>query len=95
MKLIFTLVFAAMVRSGHGPSVVNQWGWGEKLADFVDSGKANLVNLASGNSNRNFLDLQEIVARQYERRGPAAIDPLFADPHTHTSLAGAPGLETI
>jgi lysophospholipase L1-like esterase len=197
------LIGDATVRSGHGPAAVNQWGWGEKLTDFVDSGKANLVNLAGGQSNRNFydsaewqktratikpgdfliiqfghndnlgdpawatkaslpgtgaetadwngatvhtygwylaqyieaarakgatpivcsivprkewkdgkidrasssfatwaadvaqtegapfVDLQEIVARQYDSLGPAAVDPLFADPHTHTSLAGA------
>ena len=197
------LIGDATVRSGHGPAAVNQWGWGEKLTDFVDSGKANLVNLAGGQSNRNFynsaawektlaaikpgdfliiqfghndnlgdpawatkaslpgtgaetadwngatvhtygwylqqyieaarakgdtpivcsivprkewkdgkinrdsspfakwaaevalsenapfVDLQEIVACQYDRLGPVSVDPLFADPHTHTSLAGA------
>jgi lysophospholipase L1-like esterase len=36
-----------------------------------------------------FVDLNEIIARRYDALGEAAVDPLFADPHTHTSRAGA------
>jgi lysophospholipase L1-like esterase len=36
-----------------------------------------------------FIDLNEIVARRYDSLGAAAVEPLFADPHTHTSRAGA------
>ena len=36
-----------------------------------------------------FLDLDEIIARQYDALGEAGVEPLFADPHTHTSRAGA------
>ena len=36
-----------------------------------------------------FVDLNEIVARRYDALGQAAVDPLFGDPHTHTTLAGA------
>jgi lysophospholipase L1-like esterase len=36
-----------------------------------------------------FIDLNEIVARRYDALGQAAVDPLFGDPHTHTTLAGA------
>ena len=36
-----------------------------------------------------FIDLYETIARQYDKLGPAKVDPLFADPHTHTSRAGA------
>lgn len=36
-----------------------------------------------------FIDLNEIIARQYDALGPEKVDPLFADPHTHTSMAGA------
>ena len=53
------LIGDATVRSGHGPASINQWGWGEKLTDFIDSGKANLVNLAGGTSNRNFYNSAE------------------------------------
>lgn len=36
-----------------------------------------------------FVDLNEIIARSYDAMGEAQVEPLFADPHTHTSLAGA------
>ncbi|SFS13988.1 Lysophospholipase L1 [Granulicella pectinivorans] len=36
-----------------------------------------------------FIDLNEIIARQYDALGEAAVEPMFADPHTHTSRAGA------
>ncbi|HYL77501.1 MAG TPA: rhamnogalacturonan acetylesterase [Bryobacteraceae bacterium] len=36
-----------------------------------------------------FLDLNEIIAQRYDELGPEKVEPLFADPHTHTSRAGA------
>ncbi|MEO6005921.1 MAG: rhamnogalacturonan acetylesterase [Opitutus sp.] len=36
-----------------------------------------------------FVDLNDRIARRYDEMGPQAVDPLFADPHTHTSRAGA------
>ena len=36
-----------------------------------------------------FIDLNEMIAAQYDVLGPEKVEPLFADPHTHTSLAGA------
>jgi len=36
-----------------------------------------------------FIDLYELIAKQYDALGPAKVDPLFGDEHTHTSLAGA------
>jgi lysophospholipase L1-like esterase len=36
-----------------------------------------------------FIDLNNIIARKYEALGPEKVEPLFADEHTHTSLAGA------
>jgi lysophospholipase L1-like esterase len=35
------------------------------------------------------IDLNQIVARQYDALGPEKVEPLFGDPHTHTSRAGA------
>jgi rhamnogalacturonan acetylesterase len=36
-----------------------------------------------------FIDLNEIIARQYDALGEAAVEAMFADPHTHTSRVGA------
>ncbi len=36
-----------------------------------------------------YIDLNEIIARKYDALGEAAVEPLFGDPHTHTSAAGA------
>jgi lysophospholipase L1-like esterase len=36
-----------------------------------------------------FVDLNEIIARRYDALGEKAVDPLFGDPHTHTTMAGA------
>jgi lysophospholipase L1-like esterase len=36
-----------------------------------------------------YIDLNEMIAREYDALGPGKVDALFADPHTHTSLEGA------
>ena len=36
-----------------------------------------------------FIDLNEIIAREYDAMGEKAVEPMFADPHTHTSWDGA------
>lgn len=36
-----------------------------------------------------FVDLNEIIARKYDEMGPDKVNTLFADEHTHTTLAGA------
>jgi hypothetical protein len=33
--------------------------------------------------------ITEIIARRYDALGEAAVEPLFGDPHSHTSGAGA------
>ncbi len=37
----------------------------------------------------SFINLNEIIARRYDALGEAKVEPLFADPHTHTSRTGA------
>jgi lysophospholipase L1-like esterase len=37
----------------------------------------------------DFIDLNETTARKYDALGEAAVEPLFGDPHTHTTAAGA------
>jgi lysophospholipase L1-like esterase len=49
-------------------------GW---AAEVAEAGKVPLV------------DLNESIARRYDKLGPEKVEPLFADPHTHTSRAGA------
>ncbi len=39
--------------------------------------------------NAPFLNLNEIIARQYDALGQARVEPLFADADTHTTRAGA------
>lgn len=36
-----------------------------------------------------FLNLNELIAHRYDLLGPEKVEAMFADPHTHTSLAGA------
>jgi rhamnogalacturonan acetylesterase len=37
----------------------------------------------------SFIDLNEIIARRYDILGEVVVEPLFGDPHTHTSRTGA------
>lgn len=39
--------------------------------------------------NAPFVDLNDIIAVKYDTLGPEKVNPLFADPHTHTSESGA------
>ncbi|MGB7721456.1 MAG: rhamnogalacturonan acetylesterase [Bryobacteraceae bacterium] len=36
-----------------------------------------------------FVDLNNIIADRYDQLGPEKVEPLFGDPHTHTSRIGA------
>ena len=49
-------------------------GWTQKMAEQEKVG---------------FVDLNEIIAERYDAMGETAVDPMFGDPHTHTTLAGA------
>ncbi|MFA6961410.1 MAG: rhamnogalacturonan acetylesterase [Opitutaceae bacterium] len=44
---------------------------------------------AAEQAGAHFIDLNEIIARAYEKIGPEAVEPLFADARTHTTPAGA------
>ena len=44
---------------------------------------------AATQAGAQFIDLNEIIARGYEKLGQQAVDPLFGDRGTHTSPAGA------
>jgi len=43
----------------------------------------------AGSEKVPLVDLNDIIARRYDALGPDKVEPLFADPHTHTSRAGA------
>ena len=53
----------------------------EKYVDWAEQ--------AAQEEHAAFINLNEIVAEQYEAMGPEKVDALFGDPHTHTDLAGA------
>src|SRR6478735_10120285 len=52
-------------------------------------GYAGWAKTVAGLEGVAFIDLNEIIAARYDELGQAAVDPLFADEHTHTSKAGA------
>jgi lysophospholipase L1-like esterase len=39
--------------------------------------------------NVPLIDLNELIAARYDALGPEKVEPLFGDPHTHTSRSGA------
>jgi lysophospholipase L1-like esterase len=43
----------------------------------------------AGRAKVGFVDLNEITAHKYNELGPEKVEPLFADPQTHTTRAGA------
>jgi lysophospholipase L1-like esterase len=63
------------------------WKDGKITGDKGDyAGWAEQVARASGVA---FIDLNGMIASRYDEMGPAKVDPLFGDPHTHTTEAGA------
>ena len=61
--------------------------WKEGL--IVRDQYARWAEEAAKSEKVGFIDLNEIIARQYEAMGAEKVEPLFADEHTHTTLAGA------
>jgi hypothetical protein len=43
----------------------------------------------AASEHTGYIDLNETIAARYDALGPEKVDPLFGDPHTHTSRAGA------
>jgi lysophospholipase L1-like esterase len=52
-------------------------------------GYAGWAKQVAAEENAAFIDLNETTAARYDELGQAAVDPLFADAHTHTSETGA------
>ncbi len=62
-----------------------------KDGKIVRNGKdyAGWAQQVAESEHVGFIDLNNIIADKYDALGEAAVEPLFADPHTHTSAAGA------
>jgi rhamnogalacturonyl hydrolase YesR len=52
-------------------------------------GYAEWVREVAAQQHVEVIDLNEIIAERYDALGVAAVEPLFGDPHTHTTAAGA------
>jgi len=50
---------------------------------------AGWAEQAAKAENAPFVDLNELIAERYDALGPEKVEPLFGDPHTHTTAAGA------
>jgi lysophospholipase L1-like esterase len=65
----------------------NQWVGGSVARSR--EGHAGWTRRVAEETGSYLVDLNEIVAREYERLGYEAVQPLFEGDNTHTSLAGA------
>lgn len=63
--------------------------WKERRVARASNDYGKWAAEAAKSDGAAFVDLNEIVARRYEQLGPAKVDELFADEHTHTNPAGA------
>jgi lysophospholipase L1-like esterase len=59
-----------------------------KIARSKDS-YGGWAEAVAKSENAAFVDLNELIARRYDELGPAKVEPLFGDEHTHTSAVGA------
>lgn len=71
-------------------SLVPRKTWTEdgKIARATDS-YGGWASRAAQDTGAYFVDLNEVVAQTYESLGKDKVDTLFADEHTHTTVAGA------
>ncbi len=63
------------------------WSGGKIVRNSADY--AGWARQVAETEHAGFIDLNNIIADRYDTMGEAAVEPLFADPHTHTSAAGA------
>ena len=60
-----------------------------KIVRSAPDGYAGWAKQVAEQEGVAFVDLNELIAARYDELGPARVDLLFGDPHTHTSRAGA------
>lgn len=70
-------------------SVPRKFWDGTRIAPGALAGYAAWARKVAEQERVPFLDLNTLIARKYEQLGPAKVDALFADPHTHTTREGA------
>ena len=70
-------------------SLIPRKSWQDGKAVRNKDNYAGWAEQVAAQEHVGFLDLNEAIARRYDALGEAAVEPLFGDPHTHTSLAGA------
>src|SRR5258705_2780154 len=55
-KPVFYIIGDSTVRNGDGTGKNQQWGWGSMMADYFDTNKISVQNLAiGGRSSRTFI----------------------------------------
>ncbi|EMI45613.1 rhamnogalacturonan acetylesterase [Rhodopirellula sp. SWK7] len=70
-------------------SPVPRKSWDGAKVNRATSSYASWAREAAAAEDVPFVDLNDIVAERYEAIGQPGVEELFADKHTHTSMAGA------
>lgn len=70
-------------------SLIPRKTWREGKIVRASDSYAGWTRQVAEEEHAGLIDLNRIVALEYDALGEANVEPLFADPHTHTSLAGA------
>jgi lysophospholipase L1-like esterase len=63
--------------------------WKDGKIERGRNGYAGWAEMVAKQEGVAFVDLNEIIADRYDALGPAKVEAMFADPHTHTSRGGA------
>lgn len=63
--------------------------WTEGKVERADKEYGGWAKSVAESEHVPFIDLNNLIAERYESMGAAAVEPLFADEHTHTSKVGA------
>jgi len=63
--------------------------WKDGKIERSEESYSGWARSAAAAQSAAFVDLNAIIAQRYDALGEAKVEPLFADPHTHTSRAGA------
>ena len=70
-------------------TLIPRKGWKDGKAIRNKESYAGWAEQIAAKEHIGLIDLNEMIASQYDTLGEAKVETLFADPHTHTSLAGA------